>query len=528
MLSRVWHPDRFADNPDMLRRATSRQQELNDAYRRLVRAYRSGTTPPTAGVTKDSGVAPMPAPAATDPGIARNATRVRLALVVLAAMLASAAGALVIAGIVAGGEVVRSADGSRIRAVAIAAGGGHACAADGLRVACWGRNDVGQTADDARRLTAHREATGRALPDSIVALAAGLVHTCALLRDGAVHCWGGNFAGQLGGGGLLDRAEPAAVTFDAAISTVSSLGRHTCALTSDGSLYCWGDDTDGQLGGGVPVAACRFGGLRFFCSDVPEQVGAGRWRAVAAGGSHSCAIDSAGVLHCWGSNRYGQLGAPANDSCRGPDGATPCRREPAPVTELADHVGPGGEVRTVAAGASHTCALDDEGRALCWGSNTLRQTGTETGDVVSRPTPVGTDLRFTSLVTGAYHSCGLTAAGALYCWGSDVAGELRGRARDRCNDGPCTARPVRLASSGVVTAAAGFGLTCVRRSDGVVQCWGAGDLVSDIAPVSTAEAGSAAAPPGWMSRLAAGVRWRYAMLQGFGRRMVVEPLAQMF
>jgi alpha-tubulin suppressor-like RCC1 family protein len=173
------------------------------------------------------------------------------------------------------------------------------------------------------------------------------------------------------------------------------------------------------------------------------------------------------------------------------DGSSPCRRRPAPVPALGDV--PGG-VRAVAAGASHTCVLDGAGRAWCWGLNTLGQAGTASGDVVHRPTPVDGELRFSRLVAGAYHTCGITAAGALRCWGSDVAGELRGRAGDRCLDGPCALRPVRVAASGVADVAAGFGLTCMRRRDGVMRCWGAGEEESG-AEGAEAAGGARRGPP---------------------------------
>jgi hypothetical protein len=565
VLARVWHPDRFAGNPDLLQRATARQQELNDAYRRITKSLDAEqSTPRTAPVpprrepggprgepapprreparpraahgppprhppeqqqaapghraghnaeshtrhddepTPDGRTASSSSPSSHDaPSATRDWLRSRVRwlaespLRVAAATAISAtiilALALVVAGVVGGRDVLRTEDGATLRGSALAAGGGHGCVAAGARVACWGRNDFDQAGGSAGERPGWPGPVWRqALPDSVVALAAGLVHSCALLRDGRVHCWGGNFVGQLGDGAVHDRAAAAPVSLGGAVVALASLGRHTCVLTATGTAWCWGDDTQGQLGVGRPTAECGVDRMRFLCAPRPERVGAeGQWQALAVGGAHTCAIDRAGQLHCWGSNRYGQLGAAATETCRGIDGASPCRRRPAPVPALGDVAG---GVRAVAAGASHTCVLDGAGRAWCWGLNTLGQAGTASGDVVDRPTPVDTELRFSRLVAGAYHTCGITAAGALHCWGSDAAGELRGRAGGRCIDGPCALRPVRLAGSGVADVAAGFGITCMRRRDGVMRCWGTGE---EATGAEGAVARSRPAPPAW-------------------------------
>jgi alpha-tubulin suppressor-like RCC1 family protein len=542
VLSRVWHPDRFAGNPELLARATARQQELNDAYQRINQALQSGEAPdpdtraaetpasqPSREQTEDQAadVAPSMGPDHARPWLhtrlrwlAASPGRIAAAAAVLA--LLALALTLILAGIIGGRDVLRTEDGAAVRGTALAAGGGHGCLAAGEHVACWGANDFGQAADAAEHAAGWPGPVWRqALPDSIASLAAGLVHSCAALRDGRVYCWGANFTGQLGDDRLQDRAQQAPIAFSATATAVASMGRHTCALTAGGSLFCWGDDTQGQLGLGRPTAECRLNQMRFLCAPRPERVGAdGQWQAMAVGGGHTCAIDQDGQLHCWGSNRYGQLGAAAPETCRGIDGSSPCRRRPAPVAGLND-VAP--DIRLVAAGASHTCVLEADGRAFCWGLNSLRQAGSDAGDVVERPTPMATSLRFTRLVAGAYHTCGITSAGGLHCWGSDVAGELRGRARERCGGGPCTARPVRLAASGTADAAAGFGITCVRRRDGLARCWGSGEnrpARDGLAVVRRP------ASPGVIRRVAAGVRWRVAVVTGALRRNVVEPLVR--
>ena len=400
-----------------------------------------------------------------------------------------------------------------MHAASVATGSAHGCAAAADRVYCWGDNDLGQRggADRARSSSA----LPLDLPDTVTALAAGLSHTCALLDTGRVRCWGGNYSGQLGDRSLDDRSSPSAVRLDAQFTAISALAYHTCGVTNSGTLHCWGNDTDGQLGAGRPVAECRWDELRFYCSDRPEGVAFGKsWRAVAAGGSHSCAIDVEARVHCWGSNRSGQLGGAAHERCRGPGGSQPCRRGPAPVNELQDII-------AIGAGAAHTCALDGSGRVHCWGLNLHGQLGVVVDSQSAAPTVLNTSLRFAALTVGGYHSCAITVARALYCWGSDAHGELRGEARARCDGVPCARQPVRVVRAGVSAVTAGFGSTCMRRDNGQVTCWGRSED-AEQKPPRPSHANRQTSDG--LQRAFATVRWSAAVLKRFLHRNLVAPL----
>lgn len=473
-MCRVWHPDRFPNDPAMQARAGQRQLALNQAHRQLLahlaeEAARSSAEQRTAQAAGARAAGPHALPAdMAAPGSAgasgwRGRLRVsRTTTMLLAATLCAIVASTAAMAVVGGAGVMRTTDGRAVHATAAAAGGEHACAADNIVVACWGAGLPGLPAEPGGPPGSFVASV--TLPAPAALLAGGLHHACALAADGSAWCWGGNFAGQLGTGGIQDREEPGRVALPGPVAALASLGRHSCAVDGGGVLYCWGDDTDGQLGIGNPVAACAIGSISLHCSDRPERVAGGPWSAVAAGGSHSCGIVE-GALHCWGSNRHGQLGGDATERCTGPGGAAPCRRRPAPVAV------PAGPVTAVVAGASHTCALVADGRAFCWGLNAMGQAGTGGGDVVSEPTEVATGLRFHSLAAGAYHTCGVTERGVVHCWGSDASRELRGKGRDRCADGRCALQPVRLAG-GASAATAGFGVTCAHGNDGRLRCWG--------------------------------------------------------
>jgi alpha-tubulin suppressor-like RCC1 family protein len=89
---------------------------------------------------------------------------------------------------------------------------------------------------------------------------AGVYHTCALMGDGTVQCWGFDQDGELGDGVLTSRSTPAPVYGVANATQISAGDYHTCALIADGSVYCWGDGKEGQLGSGKPVIS--WGALR--------------------------------------------------------------------------------------------------------------------------------------------------------------------------------------------------------------------------------------------------------------------------
>jgi alpha-tubulin suppressor-like RCC1 family protein len=149
-------------------------------------------------------------------------------------------------------------------------------------------------------------------------LAGGFEHVCALLSDGSVKCWGNNDFGQLGYGNtdvigddeLPSSVGPVTITTDASVraTAITAGNHHTCALLSNGTVHCWGLGSDGRLG---------YGDVRTIGDDeLPSSVGSVSVTTtsgvgveqIAAGGNHTCAILSDGSLECWGYNHHGQLG----------------------------------------------------------------------------------------------------------------------------------------------------------------------------------------------------------------------------
>jgi alpha-tubulin suppressor-like RCC1 family protein len=188
---------------------------------------------------------------------------------------------------------------------AISAGADHTCALlSGGTVKCWGWNYSGQLGDGTT--------TDRYTPVSVSglsgvsAISAGYYHTCALLSGGTVKCWGrNNDYGQLGDGTNTNRLTPVSVSGLSGVSQIDAGGVHTCALLTEGTVKCWGANLGGQLGDGTnttsntPVSVSGLSGV--------SQIAAGA-ETVISGVEHTCALLSGGTVKCWGDSEYGQLG----------------------------------------------------------------------------------------------------------------------------------------------------------------------------------------------------------------------------
>jgi Regulator of chromosome condensation (RCC1) repeat len=88
------------------------------------------------------------------------------------------------------------------------------------------------------------------------AIAAGNQHTCALLSSGTVQCWGMGVNGELGNGTTTTNSStPLTVTALSMASAVAAREYHTCALLSDGTVQCWGANTSGELGNGTTTSS---------------------------------------------------------------------------------------------------------------------------------------------------------------------------------------------------------------------------------------------------------------------------------
>lgn len=290
-----------------------------------------------------------------------------------------------------------------VGATAVALGASHSCALlDDTSVRCWGNNGTGQLGDSGVGASSDEPVeVGDGL--SAAAIGAGDSHTCAVLTDGNVECWGRNNRGQIGDGTTTNRPDPTGIAFGAVFAQVCGGSRFTCARTVGGSVWCWGKNSDGQLGDG------NGGGLADQSASPVEVTGVSDAEDLDCGSAHACVVQTSGDVMCWGDNDQGQIG----------DDTTGDRLEPVRVTGLPSEPSP----RGVAAGSAHTCLLFDDESVHCWGANLNGQLGD--GSI----TPHHTPARVTGLsgavavTTGVNYSCALTGTEA-FCWGLNDQGQL--------------------------------------------------------------------------------------------------------
>jgi alpha-tubulin suppressor-like RCC1 family protein len=208
------------------------------------------------------------------------------------------------------------------------------------------------------------------------AVSVGGLHVCAILDNGSVKCWGNNTNGKLGlevagdrggvGDAMGDTLAPVDLGAGRTARSIAAGANHTCAILDDQTLKCWGDNFFGQLG--QDDADSR--GLADNMGDALEPIDLGTDRqalAVSVGTSFTCALLDGGEVKCWGVNQQGQLGQGDTDPRGGSDGDM-ANLEPIDL-------GSGRTALSIAAGTTHACAVLDDGAVKCWGDNSAGQLG---------------------------------------------------------------------------------------------------------------------------------------------------------
>lgn len=343
-------------------------------------------------------------------------------------------------------------------------GEGHVCVIrDDNALFCWGNNDNGQlgigstTGANRPPATPVNLGAGRSAVDVWL----GGNHTCALLDNDTVKCWGWNFYGELGYGDTTARNAPSddVIDLDGHVPTSMALAhQHTCALLDDASLRCWGRNAYGELGYGDTVE-------RRAPPATTVDFGAGRTAAkVVAAGTSTCAILDDGSARCWGdnSNESGLLGTGHMTDLHAPS--------PNPID-----VGAGRTVVDIDIYATLTCALLDDGSATCWGRNEDGALGVGLS-IVRATTPLEEAIDFggqspIEIVGGSQHVCALLENREVRCWGLNDDGQL-GVGDILLRSTPSATAVEFTGGRFAVTLDATDNQTCATLDDGAVACWG--------------------------------------------------------
>jgi alpha-tubulin suppressor-like RCC1 family protein len=283
----------------------------------------------------------------------------------------------------------------------------------------WGYNGTGQLGDGTD--TPHnlpiqvKGPNGVGWLSDIIAVAAGNQHSVALSGDGHVMTWGGNTNGQLGNATFESSYTPVYVLneFNEPFENVTSIASgtsHVLLLTEQNELWAWGKNENGQLANNTPTSYNR--PIRIV--GLPSN----RIVQIAAGDAHSMVLLDNGEIWSWGDNAFGQLGIGDDVSALIP---TQVRQENGePLTNII----------SIAAGAFHSLALSNDGYIWAFGHNENGQLGTGSSANLSIPAKVqhpdnGESLdEIVFIAAGSSHSLAIQNNGAIWAWGNNKYGQL--------------------------------------------------------------------------------------------------------
>lgn len=184
---------------------------------------------------------------------------------------------------------------------------------------------------------------------------------CGVDDTGDLYCWGGNYYGQAGPGGLSYPVDIHDVI------QVEAEDLHTCALESGGDVYCWGSNADGAI--------AREPSRPYYDDEgnytiprfpTPQHVEGLPSDIVRIAGSEAgmCALAASGQLYCWGTDYNGAM------RLRSTDGRVPHSTTPVAIEDASDLVDFDTHLH-------HGCGIRRSGEVVCFGSSRLGQIGPE-------------------------------------------------------------------------------------------------------------------------------------------------------
>jgi alpha-tubulin suppressor-like RCC1 family protein len=372
------------------------------------------------------------------------------------------------------------------------------------RVFCWGSNSAGQIGIGAGMASPVTfEARPVEMAGGFKTIASGLFHSCGLQLDGTAYCWGSNANGQLGTNPSAAQAVSLPVRVETsakfqAISAGGSIlssppangmlgdvpGSHTCALeVGTGRAFCWGLNFNGQLGQNPQLV--RFTAVPSPVS-LPSPGGTPlEFKAISAGGVHTCGIDLTGDAWCWGSNVEAKSGD-VNRCGYTTNLSTPCFFD-RPIMVTASRPPLAIKFVAISAGPRSTCAIDTAGAVRCWGS-ALRGAPLGRNETADMPSTVPINGTVVSVSVGESSACAATDTREVFCWGSDDKGQLG-------DGGPIpgtnSITPVRVGGpQDYVAVSVKQTQACGLTAAGVLRCWGGVDAI-DIGVTGTRVVGTA-------------------------------------
>ena len=300
---------------------------------------------------------------------------------------------------------------------------------------------------------------------TVTAVAVGGNHTLALTSDGRVFAWGYNWSGVLGNNTQTASNVPVAVDVSGALAdktiiAIAAGSSHSLALDSTGRVYAWGQNYSGVLGNNSTTNS-----LVPVAVDVSGALSGKTITAIAAASSHSLALDSTGRIYAWGDNYNGVHG---NNTTKG---------SKVPVAVDVSGVLAGKTVTAISASYTFTLALTSEGRVYSWGRNFSGVLGNNT--TTNSLVPVAVDVSgvlngktITNIAAGGSHALALASDGRVYAWGDNWSGVLGNNSTTRSLVPIAVDVSGALSGKTVTAIAAGSGHSVALTSEGRVFTWG--------------------------------------------------------
>ena len=135
---------------------------------------------------------------------------------------------------------------------------------------------------------------------SFISISTGLFHTCGIIDNNDLYCWGYNDQGQLGIGTTGQTNYPIPQFVDSNVIGVSTGNNHACALYESQTIKCWGANSEGQLGTG-----------NMYYLNTPTAINLSSnisLISIESAYNANCAISEDFIPICWGANQFGQIG----------------------------------------------------------------------------------------------------------------------------------------------------------------------------------------------------------------------------
>jgi alpha-tubulin suppressor-like RCC1 family protein len=359
-----------------------------------------------------------------------------------------------------------------LQPVSITSGETHSCVLlSDNTIWCWGSNESGQLGNAT---TTNSPAPVRVDGFKASLVDAGGSNTCAVSMSGAPYCWGKNDWGQNGDATTIGRTTPTAVAWPVsdAVAQISVGSALACARVGNGETYCWGQNFTGGVGSPATDFRC---GMVDYCATSPIRITTVRtFATIDVGIQGGCGLDANGAAYCWGARRWGATGDGDRSSACVVSTVNKSRCASQPVAVMGGY-----QFKSIEFGVQYVCGIRLDGATMSWGANDGGQLGVGTLStfLADRPGALVTDPGFTSLTAEdgnrlLAHMCGVSTNGAAYCWGWNDNGQL-GASNLSCGTSPCATSPVPV-DGGYQFKQLSVGRihTCGITTDNKIVCWG--------------------------------------------------------